>query len=225
MPAEEAHKQKIADNYRKLRFENVEAYHAAREGDPVADFHAVSAPAVKESAATPEAPSAAERIAQYRPIAAPASNHDLFGEYTYKDGVLYAPQQEETAEPVLTVAPNAPAIDEDDVVPTRRTMDTLNRPAAKVAAEETVKTGILSMLSTKTKAALAAVLAAIVIALVIIGINTGIIRSINSNIAMKQSELAELTRATQAVQEQIADLTSPESIAEWAAKHDMVLDR
>lgn len=216
-PAEEAHKQRIADNFRKLRFANAEAYNSARAGEPVAE--PVTASAVKEA----EIPSAAARIAQYTPIVAPAGNHDLFGEYVQQERTTYAPQQQEVGESVLTAVPAAPAIDDDDVVPTRRTMDTLTRPAAKEAEGAAAKTGILAMLSTKTKAVLATVCAIILLALVLIGVNSGVIRSIDMDIAAKQSQLAELARQTQSVQEQIANLTSPESVAEWAAKNNMTL--
>ena len=120
-------------------------------------------------------------------------------------------------------ADDEPAEDED-AVPTRRTMDTLIRPAAKVAEEPEEKVGFRTVLSTKTKVVLAVVCAAIVLALVLIGVNSGIIRSIESDIAIRRTQLDELTKATQSVQEQIADLTTPESIAEWAAKNNMVLD-
>lgn len=231
-PAEEAHKNNIADNYRKLRFDNPEAYNAAREGEPMPECVITAAP-VQESAPAPSY--AAERISQYRPVASPKGAHDLFSGYTYKDGTLYGPKTT-AQEAVLTAAPAAPAAeavftsapitpwsDDEDAVPTRRTMDTLTRPAAKTAEGEAVKPGFLSMLSTKTKLVLAAVCAVILLAIVMIGVNSGLIRSMDLDIASKQSELGELTQQTQSIREQIADLKSPENIAEWAARNNMVL--
>ncbi len=217
-PAEEAHKNRIADNFRRLRFESVEDYNSAREGDPVADI------AVAEPEAEEVSPAAA-RIAQYTPAPAPVGRHELFEGFVYKDGKLETPQVEAPMTDAVVTAAPAFTPDEEDATPTRRTMDTLHRPAA-MQAEETVAAvlpAVSAGLSTKLKVALVAVIATIVLAIVLICVNSSIIRSINSDIAARQAQLNDLTQATETVREQIADLTSPESIAEWAAKHDMVL--
>lgn len=236
-PAEEEHKNRIADNFRRLRFDSAEAYNSARDGDPVADVAVMDVAAAEPEApvapapAAPVAPaeeqvsSAASRIAQYAPVAAPAGKQDLFAGLVFKNGKLERPQAETAPEAAVVAAAPASAIDEEDATPTRRTMDTLNRPAAMQSQETAVAAAVAvsPALSTKMKVALIAVIATIVLAIVLICINSSIIRSLNSDIAMREAELSSLTQATETVREQIADLTSPESIAEWAAKHDMVL--
>lgn len=220
--AEQTHKKNIADNYRKLAFQNAEAYNSAKEGDVIEDNFVPAAPAPK--AETPTA--AASRMAQYTAVDAPAGKHRLFEGVTYKDGVLQVPQQPaESAVESVTVAPAAPATsaaDEEDAIPTRRTMDTLNRPAAMQTEEALAETATHAVLSTRMKAALIAVAATVLLAIIVICICSSVIRSINAGIADRQLRLEELMRETQQVQEQIADLTSPESIAEWAAEHNMV---
>ncbi len=223
-PAEEAHKSRIADNFRRLRFDSAEAYNSARDGEPVA--HIAVAEPVEEQVSP-----AASRIAQYTPVAAPAGKQDLFAGLVFKDGKLERPQTEIPApEAAVAASVPAPVADEDDATPTRRTMDTLNRPAAFQTQEAVAAPAAVASagLSTKLKIALIAVIATIVLAIVLICVNTSIIRSINSDIAIKEVELNNLTQATQTVREQIAELTSPESIAEWAAewaaKNNMVLE-
>ena len=214
---EEEHKKRIADNFRRLRFDSAEAYNSAREGDPVADI-AVAEP--EEEQVSP----AASRIAQYTPIAAPSGRKDLFEGVVFKDGKLERPQTEIPHEATVVTAVPAPAADEEDATPTRRTMDTLNRPAAMQSQEAVMEHAatVSSALSTKLKVALIAVVTAIVLAIVLICVNSSLIRSLNSDIASREAELGSLTQATQTVREQIADLTSPESIAEWAARNNMV---
>lgn len=217
-PAEEAHTKKIADNFRRLRFESVEDYNSAREGDPVSDNLMVAEPETEQSSY------AASRLAQYSAVEVPAEKQDLFEGYVYKDGKLEKPV---TAAPVDTmVVTSAPiSAEEEDAVPTRRTMDTLRRPAAQVLPEEVAAVAVAARtsLSAKTKAVLIAVVTAVLLAIVLVCINSGIIRSIDADIAGKRAELDELVRETRSVQEQIADITSPESIAEWAAQHNMAL--
>ncbi len=220
-PAEEEHKSRIADNFRRLRFDSAEAYNSARDGDPVADI-----PVADVAVAEPEVEvsPAASRIAQYTPAPSPVGRRELFEGVVYKDGKLEMPQTEAVSAEG-TVASAAPiSADEEDATPTRRTMDTLNRPAALQTQEAVLAPAatVSSALSTKLKVALIAVVTAIVLAIVLICVNSSIIRSINSDIASREAELGSLTQATEAVREQIADLTSPESIAEWAAKNDMV---
>ncbi len=225
-PAEEAHANRIADNFRRLRFDNVQDYNSARDGDPVSDNVAVLEPETAEPSV------AAARIAQYSPVETPVGKPDLFEGYVFKDGKLETPVQVAAAPAparsvaearVMTATPAPVAAEEDDAVPTRRTMDTLRRPAAKMEEGEAVAEEVARpALSTRMKVALIAVVATIILAIALICINSGIIRSIDEDILRKQSQLDELTRSTQSVQDQIADLTTPDSIAEWAAKNNMV---
>lgn len=217
-PAEEAHKNKIADNFRRLRFDSVEAYNSARDGDPVADNAALDIAAAEPAV---EVSPAASRIAQYTPVAAPAGRRDLFAGVVFKDGKLERPQTEAVAQEA-TVASAAPvSADEEDATPTRRTMDTLNRPAAYQMQEAVAAPAAVASagLSAKLKIALIAVVATIVLAIVLICVNSGIIRSINSGIARREAELSSLTQETEAVQAQIEELTSPEALAEFVAKN------
>ena len=223
-PAEEEHKNRIADNFRRLRFDSAEAYNSARDGEPVEDTVTADVAVAQPQA---EVSPAASRIAQYAPVAAPAGKRDLFEGVVYKNGRLERPQTEiKTPEATVVTAAPAPVADEEDATPTRRTMDTLNRPAAMQTQEAEAiaapAVAVTPALSTKLKAALIAVVTAIVLAIVLICVNSSLIRSLNSDIASREAGLSSLTQATQAVREQIADLTSPESIAEWAARNNMV---
>lgn len=167
----------------------------------------------------------------------------LFMDVEYRDGVLVnkttaqpvdvlikapeapAPVQKPAAPAATAVAVPAPAqADEDDAIPTRRTMETLKQTAALAQEEQTeAKTGFFAALSTKTKLVLLAVTAAIVLALIVICINTAIINSINADVTNLRGKLTEQQDTYASLSEEIESLEDPNSevVSKWAQEHGM----
>lgn len=200
------HSRRIAENYNFLRF-------------PASDTRTQTR--TEERSTAPAKDYAARRIADYTPVQAPAKKN-LFEGLVYKDGELVgtlpapvvAPKQE-----TATVTLPAPA-DEEDALPTRRTMETLRRGNAVAEKEETQ---FLSALSAKTKAVLIAIAVAVVLAFVIICVNTSVIGSLDVKIADYRLRAAEQQQNYQTLTEQLADAQDPERIAEWAIENGFVL--
>ncbi|MDE7157959.1 MAG: hypothetical protein K2N74_00125, partial [Clostridiales bacterium] len=126
---------------------------------------------------------------------------------------------------VEAVAIPAPAqIEDDDAIPTRRTMETLRQStAAKESSAEDAKVGFFAALSTKTKLVLLAIVTAVVLALVIICVNTAIINSINADITNLRGKVDEQQATYAALNEEKEGLEDPASeiVAQWAQEHGM----
>ncbi|MDE6676603.1 MAG: hypothetical protein K2K12_02690, partial [Clostridia bacterium] len=162
-----------------------ERQHNERRAEYLKLLYAEEEPEVQATPVAAAPASAAQRLADYKPYSAPASNHTLFDGITYKDGELVsdvavktAPAPIAQAEVFTAPAPTArvevmpapvyaPA--EEDALPTQRTMDTLRQGTAEV--ETARRTGLFAGISTRAKIALAAVVFAIVMAIVVICIN------------------------------------------------------
>ena len=242
---ERVHSQKISENYRKLLFDNAEAWvpgeetAATLERTAPAALNAMAFAPVHE--AVPEAPAreevpmnganTAQRLADYVAYAPPAGKKMLFEGIEYKNGELIDAAVAAPAAPAaLTIPEFAPvytpaqapteAPAEEDAMPTARTMETLHR--AEAAVQDETRTGLFASLSTATKAVLCAVIAAIVLAVVLICINTGILSSVNANIAVKSNELQELTQEYADIREEIDAIEDPSAVAEWAQENGMV---
>lgn len=163
----------------------------------------------------------------------------LFMDVEYRDGTLVNKTTEQPVD-VLVKAPEAPApaapkaeaivvpapvqTDEDDAVPTRRTMETLKQTAALAQEEQTeIKTGFFAALSARTKLVLLAVTAAIVLALIVICINTAVLNSINADVTNLRGKLNEQQDTYASLSEEIESLEDPNSevVSKWAQDHGM----
>lgn len=188
-----------------------------------------------------------ERIAAYTATpSAPARNHDLFANYSYQNGELLVKDPETdtmtpvfqdrvVAKPTYTddafeATGTSTAIEEsveDDALPTRRTMETVIRPAAAVE-EVTItdtKTGLgtAAAISAKLKIILASVITAIVLAIVLICVNTSLISSLDSDISNLRGRAAEEQSTYETLREESDLYTAPDSdiVAEWAESNGM----
>ena len=210
-PAEAEHQKNIAENFRRLRMDEVESLKIEEETESVPSY-------------------ASARIAQYTAVPAPSAKRQLFADLVFKDGYIQstAPVVEQPAAPAapaMQEAALAPvSIEDEDALPTPRTMDTLRHPAVQAQGESrpAAKTGVFAALSTKAKIALVTVMVAIIVAIAVICINTGLIGSLNAGIAAKEARLAELKEASQSIEDRIADYLDPDYVAEWAEEHGMV---
>lgn len=138
-----------------------------------------------------------------------------------------APAQNYEAASVTAAMPtDLPAVDED-AVPTRRTMDTLNRPAMEVQTEQATdsqkKVGFFAALSVKTKIVLAAVVTAIILAIAIVCINTGLINSLDGKISDLRARAAEEQQTYESIMEEIESFNDPDNamVEDWAISHGM----
>ena len=213
-----------------------EAYAPVREAAPVL----TTIPREEQREGTEMRSNTAQRLADY--VAYPAGSKKVLFEgldyknLDYRDGAVIdtrfaapAPQAEAIvmpAEPAFAPAEQpaeftaeAPAA-EEDALPTRRTLETLNRAEARTQTEQRAR--FLSALSLKTKLVLCAVAAAIVLAIVLICLNTGFLGTANASVAEKQARLDELTQSYTQVREELASLRDPANVAEWAEAHGMV---
>ena len=77
------------------------------------------------------------------------------------------------------------------------------------------------MLSSKAKVVLAAIALVIVAALAIICVNTGILNTLDAQIAEVQAVNAELQMNEEAVRTAIEEVMSQENIVEWALSQGM----
>ena len=192
-----------------------------------------------------------ERINSYVATpAAPARNHELFKDVEFTGGELMRKSADgEIMVPVFETVKNIveaqyidipnfeklqasvtaleEAIEEDDALPTRRTMETVIRPAAAVQ-EMTTEAPMgfreaVASLSMKTKAVLLSVISAIVLAIVLICVNTGIIRSLDGDLGDLRARAAEQQSTYEYLQEQSDLYTDPDSdiVREWAENNGM----
>lgn len=173
----------------------------------------------------------ARRIADY--VAYEPNDHRpaLFDNIEYKNCEIVQKPQASAATitaPVTPVAPVAPAPapvyvpDEEDALPTQRTLETLRRASAMQAPEVSENVSLLSMISTKAKVAICAIAVAIVAVIALICINTGILSAANAEILNKEARLNELQQTYTQMQEEIDYLMSDEYIDGWAQEHGMV---
>ncbi len=159
--------------------------------------------------------------------AEPAVQEKQFAAPTYVD--FGAPA---FAEPMESVAARAAveseAAENKDALPTRRTMDTVIRPSARVH-EMTVtetRTGFkasVSALSVRMKVILCSVAAAIVLAIVLICVNTGIIRSLDSDLSHLKGRATQERTTYEYLQKESNLYTDPDSeiVTEWALENGM----
>ena len=175
---------------------------------------------------------------------APMRSKELFSDYVYKNGELLrkSPDSDmmipvfETVRniveeqyfdipdytPMEMNAPEAEAVayeeEEDDALPTRRTLETIRHSGEP---EDERQTSVFAGLSTRTKIVLAAIAATIVLLLAVICINTAILKSIDSGVALREGTIAGLSETLTGIESEIADITSPEYVENWAAEHGM----
>lgn len=160
----------------------------------------------------------AKSAADYRAVPMPAGREQLFGGLEYRDGNLV--NTESPAMPELSAATetlSVPDEESEDARPTRRTLETLARPAAESTIEPAAeRTRFLDVLSMRAKVALAVVAVAIVIALVLVFVNTSIISGLDASIEASKSELNALTSVSQALRAQIGSMSEEAYIEEYA---------
>lgn len=213
---------------------------ATLERTPVMPVHESVAPA--EPAQTEQAQdfsaNTAHRLADYVAYAPAQSKRMLFEGLTYKNGELIdtraaaavpavapAPVFAPAAPAYAPVqAPAAPAVkpSEDDALPTRRTLDTLQRGAEMTQTEDQTRSGLLAALSLKTKLILCAIAATIVLIIALICVNTGILSAANAEIVVKEAQLRDLQSQYTQMQEELNYLQSDEYIDAWAQQNGMV---
>ena len=213
---------------------------ATLERTPVMPVHesvAPAEPAQKEQAQDFSA-NTAHRLADYVAYAPAQGKRMLFEGLTYKNGELIDTRAAAAAPAVAPApvfapaapayapvqAPAAPAVkpSEDDALPTRRTLDTLQRGAEMTQTEEQTRTGLLAALSLKTKLILCAIAATIVLIIALICVNTGILSAANAEIVVKEAQLRDLQSQYTQMQEELNYLQSDEYIDAWAQQNGMV---
>lgn len=150
----------------------------------------------------------------------------------YEEPVAEPSYAETSYEETMLSAPVVEAIDiaeeDEDALPTRRTMETVTRPAASLEEMETTEAKVgfrasIAALSTKMKVALVAVVSAIVLAIVLICVNSSIIRSLDSDLATLKNRAAEERATYQTLKEESDLYTDPDSdiVREWAESNGM----
>lgn len=204
-----AHKQRMSEIYNLVFSAENDAVAAASAAEVVGN-------AVRE--AEPETEPAYAPAPVLAPEEPATKKNELFADFEYKDHRLY--KQEVASTPAAT------AVEEDeDALPTRRTMDTLRRSATVRPAqqEETVasvqtmpKAKFWESLSFKAKLAIAIVSVVVVVAIALVCINTGIINSMQADIVAKQAQLQGLAQQSQNILGQIKAVTDPAYVDEYA---------
>ena len=152
---------------------------------------------------------------------APTYEEELYRQGILMDAVL-SPDQEPVAAPIYSPsympAEITYAEDEEDVTPTRRTMQTLER---KEETQNTTENKVFAGLSSKTKIILAGIAATVIILLAVICINAAVLNSIRAGLQTRESAIVELNETLTGIESEISDLTSPENIENWASLHGM----
>lgn len=213
---------------------------ATLERTPVMPVHesvAPAEPAQKEQAQDFSA-NTAHRLADYVAYAPAQGKRMLFEGLTYKNGELIDTRAAAAAPAVAPApvfapaapayapvqAPAAPAVkpSEDDALPTRRTLDTLQRGAEMTQTEDQTRSGLLAALSLKTKLILCAIAATIVLIIALICVNTGFLSAANAEIVVKEAQLRDLQSQYTQMQEELNYLQSDEYIDAWAQQNGMV---
>lgn len=223
--AEAEHSRRISQNYDVFRYSTPTAWANAE----------VREERVAEREEKPSAPAAsytAERVSSYTPVAAPSGRRVLFEDVEYKNGELIgnvpAPSASAAAPAIAPAVAPAPvevpqSAQEEDALPTKRTMETLRRETGEEAVAES-KTTFLSALSTKTKLVLLSIVCAVVLAIVLICVNTGIINSLDGDLSGLRARVEEQQQTYQALGEEIEEATDPYSqrVVDYAESHGMV---
>lgn len=197
--------ERISDNYQKLLRGTETAFR------PVAEAKAEEAVSF-----------AAERIAQYRTAPmTPAGKKVLFSDVTYKNGELITdkPQSTEKTMSETVVAPQTEVENEEDSMPTRRTMDTLHRAQASVSVGEQISSAI----SSKMKLALAVVSLVVIMAIAIICINTGVLNSLTADVSALQAQAGVLQTQAAELANEIVRVTGWENIMQFAQSLGMII--
>lgn len=213
---------------------------ATLERTPVMPVHESVAPAelTKTEQAQDFSANTAHRLADYVAYAPAQGKRMLFEGLTYKNGELIDTRAAAAAPAVAPApvfapaapayapvqAPAAPAVkpSEDDALPTRRTLDTLQRGAEMTQTEDQTRSGLLAALSLKTKLILCAIAATIVLIIALICVNTGILSAANAEIVVKEAQLRDLQSQYTQMQEELNYLQSDEYIDAWAQQNGMV---
>lgn len=213
---------------------------ATLERTPVMPVHESVAPAelTQKEQAQDFSANTAHRLADYVAYAPAQGKRMLFEGLTYKNGELIDTRAAAAAPAVAPApvfapaapayapvqAPAAPAVkpSEDDALPTRRTLDTLQRGAEMTQTEDQTRSGLLAALSLKTKLILCAIAATIVLIIALICVNTGILSAANAEIVVKEAQLRDLQSQYTQMQEELNYLQSDEYIDAWAQQNGMV---
>lgn len=222
--AEAEHSRRISRNYDVFRYSTPTAWANAE----------VREERVVEREEKPAAPSTSytvERVSSYTPVAAPSGKKVLFEDVEYKNGELIGNVPAPSASAAPAVAPAAaPApvevplsAQEEDALPTKRTMETLRSETSEGAVAES-KTKFLSALSTKTKLVLLSIVCAVVLAIVLICVNTGIINSLDGDLSGLRARVEEQQQTYQTLGEEIEEATDPYSqrVVDYAESKGMV---
>ncbi len=212
---EDLHAQRMHENFKRL----------LGESGNVKD----SAPVLTPEKEEVRVPDAAERMASFTRVepVQKTSRRVLFENVTYKDGQVSG--LDSAAAPAYTVvnmpapmsavaaASSAQEAETEDSLPTRRTMETLRHDAQKFD-----RASVMASISAKTKVVLATIALVIIMAITIICINTSLMTSLTADVASLESQAAALQTQASELQANIEEITSEESIVEWAIKNGMV---
>ena len=143
-------------------------------------------------------------------------------------GTVYETPQVQDSVSVADQPAEEEEVLEEDILPTRRTMQTTALHAAPVqeVTQAEVKTGLLSAimaLSVRVKAAIIAVAATIILAIVLICINTNIIRSLDSDLSDLQNRATEQQQTYERLREESDRYTDPDSeiVRDFAERNGM----
>ncbi len=203
---------------------------------------AFSMPSMSATAA-PAAEAPAPVFAAAPAVTEAPARRELFTNLEYKDHTLVRTDVKEEA---ATLAPEAPVYapaampevapayvpeteEDEDLRPTPRTMETLQRSEMYKQQYETElqlneRVGFFASLSSKAKMALAIVAAAFVVAIALVCINTGIINSIKTGLATKQEELRALSEYSAQLENRIEEVTDPAFVDDYA-EHELGMTR
>lgn len=164
-------------------------------------------------------------------VMTPVFGSTAYAQPSLGEAVFQAPAYAEPKESVAsaaTVEREEEEGTEDDALPTRRTMETVIRPAATVheMAVTDTRTGFkaaIAALSTKTKVILVSVVTAIVLAIVLICVNTSIIRSLDSDLTDLKGRASEEQSTYEYLQKESNLYTDPDSeiVSDWAQSNGM----
>lgn len=225
---------RISENYeRLLRGEQP----VVTSASTIVEERTYSLPVVE----TPASCGAAQRLADYVPVETPASGERrrLFEGVSYKDGVLYDATQVAEAPAVETPAVEAPTEDvpvpetvtapvavvaddeEEDALPTRRTMETIHQ-SERATAHAQQSYGVSYELSKKTQLVLAVVAMFIIAAIAIICINTSVLNSMSAELTALQSVAGELQAQAVVLEESIEAIQNSDYISQFAEMMGMI---
>lgn len=228
--------------HRKRSSEIYNAVFQSKEIDAEKIAAAFSAPAPVAKTETPVAEAPAAPVMAAAVKEAPA-RRELFSDFEYKDHTLVhtdvkeevaAPEVAPSFSPVAVPAQEVPAPateteEDEDLRPTRRTMETLEREelyrqAFAIEQEQRERVGFFASLSSKTKMVLAVLSALFVVAIALVCINTGLINSMKSGLKSKETELQELTRYSEELDGNIERYEDPAFVDDYA-EHELGMTR